>query len=257
LGRCRVVLEGASDAYSNLALEEAIFVNNGRDALTLRIWNNERSVIIGRAQLAHLETDVDFCRTEGIPIVRRFTGGGAVYHGPGNLNWSISVGRDFRAGRVRYAWDAKEAFRVSASLVASAVTMCGTEVSFEGPGNRLVSSQGKVSGMAAYLSKEGMFCHGTLLLHADLGEAARLTDPAKVETERKYTRSNPMRVANIGVEPDRFVASMSAVVSEETRMAPEASGPDVDELNTMQSMLPRYRDDGWNLGDPFAPEKAY
>jgi lipoate-protein ligase A len=246
-----LLLEGAHDAYANLALEEAVFINNGRDALTLRVWNNERSIVIGRAQLARFETDVDYCLAEGIPIVRRFTGGGAVYHGPGNLNWSISVGRDFSAGRIKYAWDIREVFRVSASLVTTAIQMCGREARFEGPANRILSSEGKVSGMAAYLSKDGTFCHGTLLLHADLDEAARLTEPAKTELERRYARSAPMRMANIEIEPDRFVSSLSAAISEETRAALDAREPTGEELGIVQTILPRYRDANWNLGDPF------
>jgi lipoate-protein ligase A len=246
-----LLLEGARDAYTNLALEEAIFVNNGRDSLTLRIWKNERSIVIGRAQIARFETDVDYCLAEGIPVVRRFTGGGAVYNGPGNLNWSISVGREFSAGDIKYAWDIREVFRVSASLVTAAIQMCGRDVRFDEPANRIISPEGKVSGMAAYLSKDGMFCHGTLLLDADLAEAAKLTEPAEIELERRYARSNPMRVANIGVEPGRFVDSLSAVVSEEAGAALDAREPTDQELGMVQTILPRYRDVSWNLGDPF------
>jgi lipoate-protein ligase A len=256
MANCRLLLEGAPDAYTNLALEEAIFANNGTDALTVRIWNNERSIVIGRAQLARFETDVEYCTAEGIPIVRRFTGGGAVYHGPGNLNWSISVGRGFSAGRIKYAWDAREVFRISATLVTEAIRMCGREVRFEGPGNRILSSDGKVSGMAAYMSKEAMFCHGTLLLEADLDEARRLTEPAKTELERRYARSNPMKVANIGVEQGTFVGSLSKVISEETGSALETKGPTEDELETMRTILPRYRDANWNLGDPFMANES-
>ena len=63
--------EKERDPYSNLALEEALFLRN--EGLTLRIWENGESVIIGRAQLARFETDVEYCKRNGIPIVRRFT----------------------------------------------------------------------------------------------------------------------------------------------------------------------------------------
>ena len=251
-----MLLERERDPYENVALEEALFVNNPVDALTVRVWNNARSVVIGRAQLARFETDVDLCLSEGIPIVRRFTGGGAVYHGPGNLNWSIAVGRDFSAGGIRYAWDAREAFRVSAYLVTEAIGMCGAEARFEGPANRIVSPEGKVSGMAAYLSKDGMFCHGTLLLRADLEEAARLTTPARVDLERRYTRSSPMKVANLKIEQERFVASLSAVVAERAGTALEAGSPTEEALDAVRTMLPRYRSAAWNLGDPFSSTTA-
>jgi len=80
------------DPFSNLALEEVLFL--GLRVSTLRIWSNQKSVIIGRAQLAEFETNLEYCRGAGIPIVRRFTAGGAVYNGPGNLNWSFFVPRE-------------------------------------------------------------------------------------------------------------------------------------------------------------------
>ncbi len=64
----RLILDGAGGAPANLALEEALLRGNG--GLVLRLWGNERSVIIGRAQLARFETDVERCSREGIPIVR-------------------------------------------------------------------------------------------------------------------------------------------------------------------------------------------
>lgn len=248
---CRIITDGADNPYANLALEESIFLNNQRDALTLRVWTNEKSIIIGRAQIARFETDLEVCSREGIPVVRRFTGGGAVYHGPGNLNWSLSVGRDLASNRIRYVWDAREVFRVAGSLVITALERCGSGQRFELSGNRIVSAAGKVSGMAAYVSKERTFCHGTLLLDANLEEAARLTRPAELVLQRRYARSKPAIMANVGVDRATFVDALTRVIGKETGKEFEEGGPRRDELDTMRSILPRYEDAGWNLGDPF------
>jgi lipoate-protein ligase A len=106
----RLILDGAEGTQANLALEEALL--RGNDGLLLRLWGNERSVIIGRAQLARFETDVERCAREEIPIVRRVTAGGAIYNGSGNINWSLFVGREFKGGGIRYTWGVREVFRM-------------------------------------------------------------------------------------------------------------------------------------------------
>ena len=244
----RLILDGAEGARANLALEEAIL--QGNDGLVLRLWGNERSVIIGRAQLARFETDVERCTREGIPIVRRVTAGGAIYNGRGNINWSIFVGREFKGGRIRYTWGVSEVFRMAADVVVEAAATLGVKAWLDAP-NRIVSAEGKVSGMAAYLSKRGLLCHGTLLLDADLEEAEALTRPSRVELERRYTRSRAMKVANSGIGSDAFIASMRSVVEGEIGEEIEPEQPTDSERRMAESLLLKYNDPVWNLGDPF------
>ncbi|MGA2200045.1 MAG: hypothetical protein ABSG45_08920 [Nitrososphaerales archaeon] len=249
----RLIIDGAVGAPVNLALEEALLRENR--ALILRLWGNERSVIIGRAQLASFETDVDRCEREGIPIVRRLTAGGAVYNGPGNINWSLFVGSGFAAGSIRYRWGVREVFRMAAGVVVRAAASCGVKTWLDEP-NRILSADGKVSGMAAYLSREGLLCHGTLLLDADLEEAAVLTKPADVHLERRYTRSRAMKVANTGIESDAFIASMRSAVEEETGEEIEPGQPTDLEHRSTELLLPKYNDPLWNVGDPFVWKSA-
>jgi lipoate---protein ligase len=249
----RLILDGADGARANLALEEAILRAN--DGLVLRLWGNERSVIIGRAQLARFETDVERCAREGIPIVRRVTAGGAIYNGRGNINWSVFVGREFKGGRIRYTWGVSEVFRMAADVVVEAAAALGVKTWLDAP-NRIISAEGKVSGMAAYLSRRGLLCHGTLLLDADLEEAAALTRPAGVELEKRYTRSRAMKVANTGIGSDAFIASMRSVVEGEIGEEIEPEQPTDAERRTAESLLPKYNDPVWNLGDPFEWKSA-
>lgn len=235
------------DAYANLALEEAVFRLNG--GKTVRVWRNERSVIIGRAQLAKFETDLEYCEGEAIPVVRRFTAGGAVYNGPGNLNWSIFLKNGSDDRKIGFARDAGGVFRMSASVIVEALRRLGIEARLEEP-NRIVTDEGKVSGMAAYLSRERVLCHGTLLLGADLEEAAMLTRPKKVQLDPKYVRSRETRMANLGVKESSFIKRLWEVLDENSEGKCELDDPSEDELQ-LASKLTKYRDANWNFGDPF------
>jgi lipoate---protein ligase len=227
------------DPYSNVALEEALFLRF--EGTVLRVWENQRSVVIGRAQRAEYETDIGYCRRHDIPIVRRFTGGGAVYNGPGNINWSFFVPALPGSGT-----DAKGAFRAFAGIVVRALGRCGVEAEFIPP-NGIAVGGGKVSGLAAYMSKRGVLCHGTLLVAADLGEVVRVTTPRDERVERKYARSRNVRVANCGVGIGRFVAELAGASGYEL----EEGRVTQREETTLEALMGKYRSEGWNLGDPF------
>jgi lipoate-protein ligase A len=231
------------DPYSNVALEEAIY----RELWipTLRVWENQRSVVIGRAQLAEFETDLRYCRRNSVPVVRRFTAGGSVYHGPGNINWSFFVpGKD--GGGPWGTGDAKLVFSTFAGFVREALERCGVECEFRPP-NSIAAEEGKICGMAAYMSKTGVLCHGTLLSGADLAEVEKLTRPSRTRLGRKYPRSKYVKVANCGVGRGDFVRELA-----------EASGYDLvpgrltgGEKSRCKALAGLYSSEKWNLGDPF------
>jgi len=233
------------DPYSNLAAEEAIFRLN--EEPTLRVWDNQTSVVIGRAQLAGAETDLDYCAARGIPVVRRFTAGGAVYNGPGNVNWSFLAPLGSDHGKIRYTADPKRVFSEFGSIVVEALEACSVRSRFVPP-NRLDTPEGKISGMAAYISKEGVICHGTLLLSADLQEVARLTTPSVSSTDRRYPRSNLVRVANTGIGRGEFVQRLIEAAS----LEPDGRGLTSVEEELARKLRARYLKKEWNLGDPFS-----
>jgi lipoate-protein ligase A len=235
---------------ANIALEEALFLRN--EALILRVWDNKESVILGRAQLAPFETDVGHCKAHGIPIVRRFTAGGAVYNGPGNMNWSLFVSRSVGSGSLRYESSPHAIFRNASKPLLSALAASGAEAWLDPP-NRILTREGKISGMAAYVSRKGFLCHGTLLVAADLDRVKALTTPSAEAIERKYTRSRDTKTANAAVDVDSFIRTLVGVIAEETGLAVERAEPDENELELMRELVAtRYGDEAWNLGDPFA-----
>ncbi|MDA4117239.1 MAG: lipoate--protein ligase family protein [Thaumarchaeota archaeon] len=245
--------ERVRDPYENLALEEALFVQN--DGFMVRVWENSESVIIGRAQIASFETDVDYCKSHGVPIVRRFTAGGTVYNGPGNVNWSIFVGRSVMERPLRYESGPRAIFAsASRPLVATLATL-GVDAWLDPP-NRIVTKNGKISGMAAYVSKKGFLCHGTLLVDADLQMVKALTTPSPESLERRYTRSRDVRTANAQVDVDSFIHTLVRTLGDETGLKLEPAEADARETALMEELLARrYRDDAWNLGDPFQSKR--
>ncbi len=231
------------DPYENLALEEALL--RCAKVPTLRVWENQKSVVLGRAQLAAFETDVAYCAERSIPIVRRATAGGAVYNGPGNINWTFVFPATDAPVWLARASGARGVFESFARIVVGALASCGVEASFEAP-NSVVGPGGKISGMAAYISRDATLCHGTLLVSADLAEVERLTKPSEEALRRRYARSRHVRVANCGAKASEFVLRLA-------RAAPgfEPGGRTEEEALLCSGLLDRYRSEEWNLGDPF------
>lgn len=253
VGRAMLPTKGGKverEPAASLALEEALFLRN--EGLILRVWENSESVIIGRAQLARFETDVGYCQAHGIPIVRRITAGGAVYNGPGNVNWSLFVARGVDSGSLRYESSPHAIFRSASRPLLAALAESGVEAWLDPP-NRILTADGKISGMAAYVSRKGFLCHGTLLAGADLRRVKALTTPSVEAIGRKYTRSHDMKTANVALDVDSFIHTLVSTLADETNLALDEATPEAKELELMRELLAtRYSDEAWNLGDPFA-----
>jgi lipoate-protein ligase A len=238
--------------FLNLALEESLFYL--QRGLTVRVWDNGPSVIIGRGQLAKYETNLHLCARKNVPVVRRFTAGGAVYNGPGNLNWSIFTARDSYPNWDSFVRNPKALFNLGSKIVVGSLKTLGVKSAFEEP-NRIITENGKITGMAAYLAKERALCHGTLLLHADLDEVLGLTTPAKEQIPKRYTRSTNATVANVGLEVERFVEGFRTAVQQEFDTGLEDSRLTSPELQKGEELVrSKYSLDSWSLGDPFSSD---
>jgi len=163
-GSWRLLKTEFVDPHLNVALDHSILlaVERGFSPNTLRLWRNERSVVLGRHQRLSEEVNLDACRRHGVSVVRRFTGGGAVYHDLGNLNWTIVAGKaDLPSSGVL------ESFRQAGEALLEALARLGVDAWFEPP-NSIHVSGGKITGMASYIKRNAMLIHGTLLIHSDV-----------------------------------------------------------------------------------------
>ncbi len=190
------------DARYNLALDEWFLDHVKPDDLVLYFYVNENAVIIGKNQNPWKECNLAAMDADGVQLVRRISGGGAVYHDTGNLNFS------FNAGEKRY--DKEKQHR----LILEAVRSLGIECSFSGR-NDLLAGGRKFSGNA-YCSREGRFQHhGTLLISSNLGKLQNYlhADPRKMRS--KGVDSVRSRVCNLNeFRPELTVEQMKKVIPE-------------------------------------------
>ncbi len=187
--RLRVLLfETPSDPYYNLAFEEAFYLvynKLGGDPV-LRIWRNKNAVIIGYFQKAEEEVHLDYAKQIGAEIVRRFTGGGAVYHDLGNINYAVTVKKNI--GNV------EEIYSFLIKGILYALKKLGVEPYLENINDVVVNNR-KVSGTAATYRGETLFLHGALLVSTDLAKLSKVLKISKKKLLDKKVSSVKYRVA--------------------------------------------------------------
>lgn len=177
---------GITDPRLNLAFEEYLLRHVACEEPLLLFYVNEPSVIIGRNQNTLEEIDPDYVSAHGIHVVRRLSGGGAVYHDLGNLNFSIVTnGKEHLHDFARFT-----------EPVAAVLRSLGVPVELRGRSDLFVEGR-KISGNAQYATSTRMFSHGTLLFDTDLGEMLRAINPRRMQIESKAVHSVRSAVANI------------------------------------------------------------
>ncbi|MDG7022371.1 MAG: lipoate--protein ligase family protein, partial [Nitrososphaerota archaeon] len=147
-------------------------------------------------------------------------------------------------------------FRRASAPVLSSLGACGVDARLDPP-NSLVTVEGKISGMAAYVSRNGLVCHGTLLVSADLARVKALTTPSPEKLERRYARSRDVRTANSLVAADSFIRTFVKTLADETKLTIARGRPDERERRLAEELLEaKYGDERWSLGDPFGWEEG-
>lgn len=182
------------DAYLNMAIEEAILasVGAGEAPPTLRLWQNSNAVIIGYSQDAEREVDLQVCRRLGTAVVRRVSGGGAVYHDPGNVNYALFVPASDR----RVPEDVLASYHYFCHGVIEALADLGLQPEFA-PINDIVVGGRKVSGTAQARRHGAVLHHGTLLLSLDIATMGRVLRVTREHLEKKGVTSVTERVATL------------------------------------------------------------
>jgi len=161
--------------YRNMSVDEALLIAVDRNIApnTLRFWRNLNAVVVGRSQSIEKEVSIEACKKYGTSVVRRFTGGGAVYQDHGNLNWTVVSRRDHPLAKVK---GILEVFKVFSRPILDGIKTLEIRAEFKPPNSIFVDDK-KISGMAAHIKREAILCHGTLLVNTDLN---RLTSVLKL-----------------------------------------------------------------------------
>ncbi len=175
-----------TDPTFNLAAEEYVFDHLSREYAYFMLWQNRPSVIIGRHQNTAAEVNEEFLREHGVRAVRRLSGGGAVYHDLGNLNFTFI--RDESSMRLDLG--------MFCEPVAAALRELGAPAEVNGRNDITVEGQ-KISGNAQYVREGRVMHHGTLLFSADLQAAGKALTPSARKLRSKGVASVRSRITTL------------------------------------------------------------
>jgi len=175
-----------TDPYFNIAAEEYFLKNFEEDIFM--VWCNTRSVIIGKHQDPLIEINYHYVNRQNIPVIRRISGGGTVFHDLGNLNFTfIFTGK--RESLVNYRKYTSPIIQFLKSQSIEAEFVAKSDLKIKGL---------KFSGNAEHVYKNRVLHHGTLLYSSNLKELGKVLNPEKnLQANKKFIRSNPSPVTNI------------------------------------------------------------
>ncbi|MGD6965387.1 lipoate--protein ligase [Rossellomorea vietnamensis] len=179
--------KGITDPRINLAIEEYALKNLDIDETYLLFYINAPSIIIGKNQNTIEEINTEYVESENLHVVRRLSGGGAVYHDLGNLNFSFITKDD---------GESFHNFRKFTEPVIKALKKLGVNAELSGR-NDIEAEGRKISGNAQFSTKGRMFSHGTLLFDSEIENVVSALKVRKDKIESKGIKSIRSRVANI------------------------------------------------------------
>ncbi len=229
----RVIWSASRDAHHNLAWESWALDHFDSEGPLLLFYVNDPAIVLGKNQNPWREAATGWARREGVPFARRVSGGGAVWHDDGNLNFSLVTAR---AG---YKQDAVFARTIDAlrDLGVSATVQHG---------NSLVVEGRKISGTAFCFRGAAALHHGTMLIQSDLARLRRALMPALPEIETRAISSRPAPVANLtefapGLTVERGAASLAR------HLAPKGVSPLFLTAVKNKGLTP-FQEEGWVWG---------
>jgi lipoate-protein ligase A len=235
----------AGDAVANMALEEAL-VRAIPAMPVLRIWQNPPCVVIGRGQRPEREVDLAACAAAGVPVLRRASGGGAVYHDLGNLNITLAVP----------GWQPGLAAGLAA-LLAGLLRQLGIDAA---AGERGVfAGPAKVSGLASQLTRTGSLAHATLLVTTPAARVAAFLRAAPPDPHPLDSRRSPVRPVSDLAGGFSVPAARAAVLAAATRrygpLAPRPARA-AETRWQLRLLADRYRSDAWHLAGRRGPAEG-
>ena len=193
-----------TDPFYNLALEQFAFDRLGRENSFFMLWQNHNSIIIGKHQNTIEEINEVYVKEHGITVARRLSGGGAVYHDLGNLNYTFISGDEPGAGDRRLT-DPKSLYKSKTTgidfsafcePIRQALRSFGVPVEISGRNDMTVEGK-KFSGNAQYIKQGRVMHHGTILYDSNLEVLSGALKPGNDKIESKGIKSVQNRVTNI------------------------------------------------------------
>ena len=175
-----------TDPAFNLAVEEYVFNYLPKDRMYVMLWQNDNAIIIGKNQNTLAEINASYVKQQGIRVVRRLSGGGAVYHDMGNLNFTViadAQGESLDFGRF-------------CALVVKALQRVGVKAEINGRNDMTIDGK-KFSGNAQYLRQGRVMHHGTILFDSNASVLANALQVDEAKIQAKGVKSVRSRVTNV------------------------------------------------------------
>ncbi|MED3832134.1 lipoate--protein ligase [Peribacillus frigoritolerans] len=236
--------KGITDPRINLAIEEYALKHLNIDETYLLFYINRPSIIIGRNQNTIEEINSDYVDEKGITVVRRLSGGGAVYHDLGNLNFSFITKDD---------GNSFHNFKKFTQPVVETLEKLGIHAELSGR-NDILAEGKKISGNAMFSTKGRMFSHGTLLFQSEMDHIVSALKVKKDKIESKGIKSIRSRVGNIAdflKEPmsvEEFRSFLLQNIFKETGKVTEYVLTETDWEKIHEISEDRYQNWEWNYG---------
>ena len=231
----KLLILKTTNPYYNLAVEEYLFSYSNEDVFML--WQNEPTVVIGKNQNVYAEINMDYLKENNIHIARRITGGGAVYHDLGNVNYTFISSKNNRC-EINFEYYTKP--------IIEALQKLGIDAKLSGR-NDLVVDEKKFSGSAQHAKGNRVLHHGTLLFNSNLDVLTNVlnVDEEKIKSKAiKSTRSrvtNLKDILNINLTSDEFISYISSYIID--CFSPEISN--VPENQEIISLTNRNQSHDW------------
>ena len=198
IDKLRIFEHTGTDPYWNLATEKYLLDSVQPGECILYLWQNQNTVVIGRNQNPWVECRTTLLEEEGGRLARRLSGGGAVFHDLGNLNFTFLVSTE--------DYDVDKQL----SVIQNACAIAGIPTEKSGR-NDVLANGSKFSGNAFYNSKGKAYHHGTLLVSVDMDKLQRYLSPSKAKLQAKGVASVRSRVVNLQqLAPELSIDTMKA-----------------------------------------------
>lgn len=236
--RLSLIISDSTDPRHNLALEAVLLETAKENTMILYLWQNDNTVVIGRNQNIWKECNLKNIERDGVTIVRRPSGGGAVYHDLGNLNFSI------------IADDAHFDIERQTRMIVKALAALGIETKMSGR-NDILADGKKVSGNA-YQHHRGFSCqHGTLLVNSDLSRMGMYlnVDPAKLKAKGvDSVRSRVTNLKEISEKADIGILKGEIIRSCEAMLNTTAKTDLLVDPQALRREEERFSSEAWTYG---------
>lgn len=234
----QIIITECKNPYHNLALEEYLMENS--TVPTLYLWQNANTVVIGYAQNAYAECRLEKIKEDGGYLARRTTGGGAVYHDLGNLNFTFVM--------PNAVYDQLKQFEV----IKDAVKVFGLNAELSGRNDVLIEGK-KFSGNAFKHTKNNSIHHGTLMVDVNTDILASYLTVSKAKIEAKGIKSVRSRVINLkDLNPEITISSLTAALKEAfIKHYGECEISENENINNpvLNALTEKFASDEWRLGN--------